>query len=106
MLQSKPRVQVNREEALLVGNQADVIVFDAQSVRDRATDDVLTQPADSIEMVIVNGALTWEAGAHTARGGGVVMRAVNGGRGPGLSAFVRAGPNLEPARLFADSSAT
>jgi N-acyl-D-amino-acid deacylase len=67
---------IENRGVLAVGNQADVVVFDAQTVCDRATYDEPAQPADGIEVVIVNGTLTWEGGAHTgARSGNVVTRA-------------------------------
>jgi N-acyl-D-amino-acid deacylase len=70
---------IENRGVLAVGNQADVVVFDAQTVRDRATYDEPTQPAVGIEVVIVNGALTWQEGVHSgARCGRVVARAVDG----------------------------
>ncbi|RYY33110.1 D-aminoacylase, partial [archaeon] len=43
--------------------------------RDTATYETPAQPAKGIVAVFVNGALTWNDGAHTgARGGHVVMR--------------------------------
>jgi len=63
---------------LAVGKQADVVIFDAQTVRDRATYDEPAQTADGIEVVIVNGTLTWDGGAHTgARCGRLVTRATD-----------------------------
>lgn len=60
---------------LAVGNHADVSIFDAQSVRDRATYETPTEIAEGIEAVIVNGGLTWANRTHTgARGGQVVRR--------------------------------
>jgi N-acyl-D-amino-acid deacylase len=61
---------------LAVGNHADVVVFDPHAVKDRATYDEPTKPADGIDAVIVNGMLTWERKTHTgARGGQVITRA-------------------------------
>jgi N-acyl-D-amino-acid deacylase len=61
---------------LAVGNHADVVVFDAEGVRDRATYETPTEMAEGIDAVIVNGDLTWENRTHTgARGGQVVRRA-------------------------------
>jgi len=52
-------------------------VFDATTVIDKATYDTPTEPAEGIETVIVNGALTWHQGAHRgARHGQVITRKV------------------------------
>ena len=60
---------------IAVGQHADVVVFDAATVIDKATYDTPTEPAEGIEAVIVNGALTWHRGAHSgARRGQVIMR--------------------------------
>ena len=60
---------------IAVGQHADVVVFDAATVIDKATYDTPTEPAEGIEAVIVNGALTWHRGAHSgARHGQVIMR--------------------------------
>jgi N-acyl-D-amino-acid deacylase len=58
-----------------VGKHADVVVFDAATVRDRATYDDPIQTAEGIEAVIVNGMLTWRHGApRGARNGRVLTR--------------------------------
>jgi len=58
-----------------VGKHADVVVFDAATIRDRATYEDPMQPAEGIETVIVNGMLTWQHGAHRgARNGQVLTR--------------------------------
>ena len=44
---------------LEVGQQADIVVFDAATVRDAANYTDPTLPAEGIAAVIVNGALTW-----------------------------------------------
>ncbi|MBU1440479.1 MAG: D-aminoacylase [Gammaproteobacteria bacterium] len=60
---------------LAVGHDADVVLFDAGSIRDAATYEAPTQPAEGIHSVIVNGQLTWSAGTHTgARSGQVITR--------------------------------
>mgnify|MGYP002038998733 FL=1 len=57
------------------GHHADVVVFDAKTVRDTANYQEPTQAAEGIEAVIVNGALTWRDGAHSgARNGQVIVR--------------------------------
>jgi N-acyl-D-amino-acid deacylase len=63
---------------IAVGNHADLVVFDAGTVRDTATYDTPCEPAEGVEAVIVNGALTWRHGTHSgARAGTVIER---GGR--------------------------
>ena len=60
---------------IAVGNHADIVVFDAASVRDAATYDTPCEPAEGVEAVIVNGALTWWQGTHCgARAGQVIAR--------------------------------
>jgi len=60
---------------IAVGNHADVVVFDAATVRDIATYDEPREPAEGVEAVIVNGTLTWWQGAHCgAREGQVISR--------------------------------
>jgi N-acyl-D-amino-acid deacylase len=61
---------------LQVGHHADVVVFDAAHVRDAATYQTPTRAAEGIQAVLVNGALTWQAGRHSgARHGQVLTRA-------------------------------
>jgi N-acyl-D-amino-acid deacylase len=60
---------------LQVGQHADIVVFDATTVRDAADYAAPTRPAEGIDAVIVNGVLTWQDGAHTqARSGQVITR--------------------------------
>jgi len=60
---------------LAVGNHADIVVFDAGTIRDAAGYDTPTRPAEGIDTVIVNGAITWHGGQHTgARNGQVIRR--------------------------------
>ena len=60
---------------LAVGNHADIVVFDAGTIRDAADYDTPTRPAEGIDTVIVNGAITWHGGQHTgARNGQVIRR--------------------------------
>jgi N-acyl-D-amino-acid deacylase len=57
------------------GAHADVVVFDAATIRDAATYDEPTRPAEGIHSVIVNGRVAWQQGRHTgARAGQVVIR--------------------------------
>ncbi|UBM08432.1 N-acyl-D-amino-acid deacylase family protein [Cupriavidus metallidurans] len=60
---------------LAVGNHADMVIFDAGTIRDAANYDTPTRPAEGIDTVIVNGAITWHGGQHTgARNGQVIKR--------------------------------
>lgn len=57
------------------GCHADVVVFDAGTVRDLATYQDSTRMAQGIEAVIVNGTLAWKDGRHLgARSGQVICR--------------------------------
>lgn len=58
-----------------VGQHADLVVFNADTVRDAATYAAPALPAEGITSVFVNGGLTWHRGAHTrARAGQVITR--------------------------------
>jgi N-acyl-D-amino-acid deacylase len=60
---------------LKVGHHADVVVFDAATIRDTATYERPIQPAAGIDAVVVNGVVAWRQGAHSgARSGQVVTR--------------------------------
>lgn len=64
---------------LAVGNFADVVVFDPDTVRDAANYETPTEPAEGIDAVIVNGVMTWRGGQHMgARAGQVVTRHIAG----------------------------
>ncbi|CAN5594466.1 D-aminoacylase [soil metagenome] len=57
------------------GHHADIVIFDAATVRDAANYETPTRPAEGIDAVIVNGVVTWQHGAHAgARGGQVIVR--------------------------------
>ncbi|MGA2551557.1 MAG: D-aminoacylase [Burkholderiaceae bacterium] len=63
--------------SLKTGHCADIVIFDAASIRDEATYENPTRPARGIHSVIVNGRLTWQAGTHQgARAGQIVLRSV------------------------------
>jgi N-acyl-D-amino-acid deacylase len=60
---------------LAPGHHADVVIFDAATVRDTASYTAPAQPAEGIDVVIVNGAVTWQHGVHSgARNGQVILR--------------------------------
>lgn len=62
---------------LAPGRYADVVLFDPKTVRDAATYEEPTRPAEGIHAVIVNGALAWRRGDWTgARSGRVLTHAV------------------------------
>ena len=65
-----------------VGQHADVVVFDAATIRDAATYEAPTRPAEGIDAVIVNGVVTWQDGQHSgARSGQVLRRQPHAARG-------------------------
>lgn len=58
-----------------VGHAADLVVFDPDTVRDAATFEDPTRPAQGIVSVFVNGQETWVQGRHTgARAGTALLR--------------------------------
>ena len=59
---------------LAVGQAADVVVFDAATIRDAATYEAPTRPAEGIASVIVNGVITWRDGRHSGARQGAVLR--------------------------------
>ena len=60
---------------LQVGQHADVTIFDAASIRDAATYETPTRPAEGIVAVIVNGVVAWRDGVHSgSRSGQVITR--------------------------------
>jgi N-acyl-D-amino-acid deacylase len=68
---------------LAVGQHADVVVFDAATIRDVASYESPTRAAEGIAAVVVNGIVTWEHGRHTgARNGQVLRRAPHAARRP------------------------
>jgi N-acyl-D-amino-acid deacylase len=56
------------------GAYADLVLFDPDTVRDRATFDDPKQPAAGIEAVWVNGRAVWEGGTHTGTRPGRALR--------------------------------
>ena len=57
-----------------VGRQADLVLFDAATVKDAATYEEPTRPAEGIHTVIVNGGVAWEGGRSTGVRRGRVLR--------------------------------
>jgi N-acyl-D-amino-acid deacylase len=62
---------------LAEGNHADLVLFDADTVIDRATFDDPMQPAGGIDRVYVNGTAVWQDGAVTGARPGKVLRRLN-----------------------------
>jgi N-acyl-D-amino-acid deacylase len=56
------------------GNFADIVLFDPETVIDRADFDNPVCPADGIEMVFVNGACVYADGEATGRRPGRALR--------------------------------
>jgi len=59
---------------LAVGQAADAVVFDAAMIRDTATYEAPTSPAQGIDAVIVNGVVAWRDGRHSGARSGRVLR--------------------------------
>jgi N-acyl-D-amino-acid deacylase len=59
---------------LVLGQAADVVVFDAATIRDAASYDEPTRRAEGIVAVVVNGMITWRLGRHTGARGGRLLR--------------------------------
>ncbi len=59
---------------LAVGQAADVVVFDAATIRDAASYEAPKTPAEGIDAVIVNGVVTWRGGRHRGAREGRVLR--------------------------------
>ncbi|MDW5442194.1 D-aminoacylase [Polaromonas sp. SM01] len=73
---------LHQRGTLQLGQHADVVIFDAATIRDMATYDTPTRPAEGIDAVIVNGVLTWCDGVHSgARSGQVITRTPTDGAG-------------------------
>ena len=68
------RVGLTDRGVLRPGVPADVVVFDPDRLRDRATFTAPHQFADGIDLVLVNGAATVEHGRHTGARAGHVLR--------------------------------
>ena len=69
------RVGLSDRGVLRPGAPADVVVFDPDRIRDRATFERPHQFAEGIDLVLVNGVVTVERGRHTGERAGRVLRA-------------------------------
>ena len=59
---------------LLEGYAADIVVFDANTVKDLSTYEKPHQYSTGFEYVLVNGQITWQHEKHTGARGGAVLR--------------------------------
>jgi N-acyl-D-amino-acid deacylase len=72
---------IEKRGRLAIGNFADVVVFDAESIGDRATFADPQQPSAGIDLVLVNAAAVWRGGKATgARPGRVLHPSSANGR--------------------------
>jgi len=65
---------IERRGRLAAGHFADIVVFDSDTVADRATFEHPTQPSAGIDLVMVNGAVVWQNGLPTEARPGTVLR--------------------------------
>lgn len=65
---------------IAVGRAADLVVFDAGTVRDAATYETPDRAAEGIDAVVVNGELAWAEGESSGARGGRVLTRTAGGR--------------------------
>ena len=56
------------------GQHADLVLFDAATIRDAATYDEPTRAAEGIRAVVVNGSVAWENGRSTGSRTGEVLK--------------------------------
>ena len=59
---------------LVPGGYADIVVFDPETIGDRATFEQPTEPAAGIDVVLVNGEIVWKGGAATGSRPGRALR--------------------------------
>lgn len=59
------RLQLQERGRLLPGNFADIVIFDANEIKDKATFDAPHQYAEGVQYVWVNGKLVLKKGEHT-----------------------------------------
>jgi N-acyl-D-amino-acid deacylase len=59
---------------IALGQAADLVVFDAATIRDAASYDEPTRSAVGIDAVIVNGTVTWRQGRHSGARAGKLLR--------------------------------
>ena len=62
---------------IAVGNHADLVLFDADTIADAATFEEPTNPAVGIKLVLVNGTIVVEGGQQSTARPGRVLRRTN-----------------------------
>jgi N-acyl-D-amino-acid deacylase len=67
-------LRLNDRGLIRPGLAADLVLFDAERVMDRATFEEPRQPPEGIELVVVNGEVVVESGRHTGVTPGVALR--------------------------------
>lgn len=77
--QSARRLNIHDRGLITVGYYADVAVFDADEIIDRATFEDPHQYAEGMKYVLINGKVVVESGAHTGRRPGRILH------GPGYT---------------------
>jgi N-acyl-D-amino-acid deacylase len=65
---------IDRRGRLAAGHFADIVVFDSDTVADRATFEHPTEASAGIDVVMVNGAIVWQNGCPTKARPGTVLR--------------------------------
>ncbi len=71
---SADSLRIKDRGRLVVGNYADIVVFDPAAIGDTATYDMPHQLATGVDTVFVNGVLTVSGGKHTGAKAGRVVR--------------------------------
>ena len=68
------RFRLGRRGVVAPGHAADPVVFDPETVSDRATYEEPKRPPEGIRLVLVGGEKTFEEGAHLGARNGAVLR--------------------------------
>lgn len=68
------RFGISERGVVAEGYRADLVLFDAGTIRDRATYEDPKQEPEGIRMVLVNGLPAYEEGRHTGAGAGQMLR--------------------------------
>jgi N-acyl-D-amino-acid deacylase len=71
---SAARFGLSNRGVLKDGAYADIVMFDAERVIDRATFEAPKTPAAGIDLVVVNGQIVWQEGVHTGARPGRALR--------------------------------